>query len=353
MDEGVSLVRVRSLHNPFWAEGPLPVLTSGRLTEIIDEFEPDIIHTHENVIMSTQLLRLKDDLDIPLLASCYSLPVFVTNYLPQSELLREWAHERMWHYLVNNLNQYDFVVFSTEAHREPFLQHGFNAPSRVISNGVDTMRFRPQDGQPDQLVWRYRLPPKPRILFVGRLARDKKIDVLIESMEQITKRRPAHLLIVGRGNERENLEALVDDLGLHQWVHFLGYVPEADLPGIYQASDLFTMVSICEVQNIPLLQALVTGLPAVVADAAALPEVVHDGVNGYLVPPDDPEATAEAILRILEQPERSDGFGQVSIAIGLKHAEENTFRAYSDLYRQMLASGPVETAKQIVSADGV
>jgi 1,2-diacylglycerol 3-alpha-glucosyltransferase len=74
-------------------------------------------------------------------------------------------------------------------------------------------------------------------------------------------------------------------------------------------------------------------LPIVAANAAALPELVESDANGYLVPPGDPSAFAAALQKILNHSELAARFGQASLEIGRRHAEEHTFHAYEELYR--------------------
>ncbi len=126
-------------------------------------------------------------------------------------------------------------------------------------------------------------------------------------------------------------------LGLEDNVHLLGYVPEADLPAIYRSSDLFAIASVCEVQSIPALQALATGLPIVAVDAAALPELVRTGENGFLVPPDDPLALGDALLKVVGDPGYCTALGQASLALVNGHAEETMFRTYEKLYQNLVA----------------
>jgi glycosyltransferase involved in cell wall biosynthesis len=168
---------------------------------------------------------------------------------------------------------------------------------------------------------------------VGRLAKDKKLDVLVRAMEEIRSKPPAHLLLVGRGDDRERLQDLAGSLDLHARIHFLGFVPEKDLPALYRHADIFAIASDVEVQSIPTLQAAATGLPIVAAEAAALPELVKTNTNGYLVPPDEPIAVARALSKILDDPELAERLGQASLEIGRQHAQEATFDAYEELYR--------------------
>jgi glycosyltransferase involved in cell wall biosynthesis len=335
-DRGVQLERLRSFWNPFWSEGPIPWTTPKLLKKIIDDFQPDVIHTHENAILSYQLLQLARETSLPRVSSCYYLPLYATHYLNWGKFVKTGIENTLWKYAVHNLNQFDHVVFSTQTQEQDFIRHGLSVPSSAISNGVDTQRYYPSNGQAEQVEQRYALPPRPRILFVGRLMKDKKIDQLIQSMQLVCAEIDAHLLVIGRGDEQSNLEKLAQKLGLEAHIHLLGYVPESDLPAIYRASDLFAIASVCEVQSIPALQAAATGLPLVAVDAAALPELVHPGRNGCLVKADDIHAFGTAILSILTDASLAFDWGQASLKIAKRHSEVETFRAYETFYTQVI-----------------
>lgn len=337
-DGGVSLIRLRSWPNPVWSEGPLPIATRRTVQRILVECQPDIIHTHENAVFGNQLIRLRDQLEVPLVASCHALPEFALSYLPNQKVVEKSVSLFIWRYLIWHLSYFDAVVFPTQAQRSIFLKRGLRSTSTAISNGVDVNRFFPDPCRAAEFEKASRLPPPPRLLFVGRLCRDKRIDLLIRAMPEIRRHRPAHLLIAGRGDEKASLESLAQELGLTSCVHFLGYVPDVDLPDLYRAADVFVIASTCEVQSIPTLEATVSGLPVVAVNAGALPELVQDGINGYLVSPGDEIAFGRAVQRILGHPQTAREFGQASRRIGRQHAEVRTFRAFIDLYQQLLTS---------------
>jgi 1,2-diacylglycerol 3-alpha-glucosyltransferase len=334
-DEGVQLRRLRSLPNPFWSDGPIPWISLPALKQLVDEFHPDIVHTHENFILSTQLLRLGRTPGVPRISSCYSLPRFASHYLHWGAALERHMETFIWKRLVANLNHYDTVIFSTHTQQQEYIDHGLKVPSLAISNGVDTRRYFPVNGHVEDAEVRYQLPARPRILFVGRLMKDKRIDLLIQAMKHVCARQEAHLLIVGRGDEREHLETQVHRLGLERNIHLLGYVPEADLPALYRSTDLFAIASVCEVQSIPALQAVATGLPIVAVNAAALPELVRPAHNGFLVPPDDPAALGGAMLAVIHDPAYQANLSRGSLDLVRGHSEEATFRAYEDVYGEL------------------
>ncbi|MEJ2732274.1 MAG: glycosyltransferase [Anaerolineae bacterium] len=330
-DQGVRLIRVRSASNPFWDDGPIPFLSQSDLDEMVGEFDPHVLHAHDAAILGLQLLRLNQKQDLPHLATAYYVPRFVARYLTWNEEPQEVVESLFWAYSTWLFNRFDHVVFATQAHRDRFLKRDLDVPTSIISNGIDTSRYRPLNDHTEDLQTKYELPPGPRILFVSRLAQDKEIDVLIQAMQHIRARGQAHLLLVGEGDNRDELERLTQESDLEDCLHFLGFVPEEDLPALYRASDLFAIASTCEVQSLPTLQAVATGLPVVAADAVALPELVHDGINGFLVPPGDPEAMANAIGHILADRSLAAQMGQASLSIAQPHAEERTFEAYENL----------------------
>jgi glycosyltransferase involved in cell wall biosynthesis len=157
-------------------------------------------------------------------------------------------------------------------------------------------------------------------------------------MPAVISNTPAHLLLVGRGDDRPRLEAIVQSLGMEAYIHFLGHVPEDQLPNLYHACDIFAMVSNCEVQSIPTLQALAAGLPVVAACAAALTEVVVDERNGILIPPGDIPAISQAVLRLVDDPELRVRLGQAGVEIGKAHADEDILCAFDRVYLEIIES---------------
>jgi glycosyltransferase involved in cell wall biosynthesis len=334
-DQGVRLQRVLGIPNPFWWEGPMPYINPTAIRKLADEYNPDIIHTHENALLSNLLLRVRWNKRPAFISSCYSLPRYITQYLHLGGL-ENWFEGILWKIAVGNLNRFEQVVFCTHTHERDFLAHGLLTPTTVISNGVDIQRYRPDKKPGENIESRYHLPPAPRILSVGRLMKDKKLDMLIQAMRFVCDEQEAHLLVVGRGSERPRLKALIKRLRLEPYIHLLGYVPEQDLPALYRASDLFAIPSLVEVQSLPALQAAVTGLPIVAANSAALPELVRHGGNGVLVYPLTARALGEAIQTILSHPAEAHRMGEVSLEIGRAHDEQRTFQAYDEFYRELV-----------------
>jgi len=195
------------------------------------------------------------------------------------------------------LGQADAVIALTQDMRGKIRQT-YHRDASVIPNGIDLRRF-------EQLSCRSKVKSAPNgvktLLFVGRLHRIKGVAYLIEAMTTIIKRNPkARLLLVGDGEERQNLENLVTKLGLTKYVTFIGKVPNEKVPQYIAASDVFVLPSLSEGFGIVLLEAMACGLPIVATNVGGIPEIVQDGENGFLVEPENPEGIAQKVLTLLE-----------------------------------------------------
>lgn len=337
VDQGVSVERVHSWPNPYWSEGRLPITSLKQFREIMDAAQPDIVHSHDSGLLGFQLVREDREGEVPKVLTCHFYPEYVTRYVGWIDSLKRPLEKTVWEVAVRLMNQFDRTVFPTQTQQYSYIKHGLQASSTVISNGVDTSRYYPSPNGDVRIANRYRLPDGPRILYVGRLAKDKEIDVLIRSMAYPSAEFGAHLLVVGRGDDRDRLQELAQSEQLHHCIHFLGFVPEEDLPALYRQIDIFTIAATVEVQSIPTLQAVATAKPVVAVNASALPELVRDGRNGYLAPPGDSVAIGRAFAKILADPQLSRKFGQESLEISRQHAEEKTFDLHEALYEQLLA----------------
>jgi len=141
----------------------------------------------------------------------------------------------------------------------------------------------------------------PRIVAVGTLIPIKAHDVLLQALAQIASQgKSFELRVAGGGPNRASLEELAAKLGLSDRVQFLGDVE--DVRGLLASAHLLVHPSRSEGMSNTILEALAEGLPVVATAVGAAPEIIQDGVNGFLVPPDQPERLAEAILRLLDDP---------------------------------------------------
>jgi len=330
-DRGVRLVRVETRRNPYWAANPVPVMTLDWLERFLSRVRPDVIHCHDALPLCLPVTRARKRLDIPLVATCHYYPSFVASYVVKANRGQAVVEDIAWRYSVRLYNKVDHVVFATYTHRDEFVKHGLESHTHVISNGVDLTRYH-AGLPPHDFASLYGLPSGRRVLTVGRLAKDKDIEVVIDAVARLDTSPPVHLLVVGEGPHKDALVAHARAQGAQARVHFLGFVPEADLPALYRASDVYAISSNHEVQSLPALQAAASAVPIVAVAQGSLPEICRDGENGILVPTGDSDAFAGALDAILGTPAAAL-MGQAGHRLSREHDERMTFAHYESLYQ--------------------
>jgi phosphatidylinositol alpha-1,6-mannosyltransferase len=182
---------------------------------------------------------------------------------------------------------------------------------RVVPLGTDPDRFRP-GLDPSPIRERIGLPDGGArwLLTVARLVPEKGIDTVLRALPAIVGRAPdVRYAVAGSGSERERLEKLSEKLGVAERVRFLGQVDDRDLPALYNLAAVYVGASRraerigIEGFGISLVEASACGLPVVAGNSGGIPDAVRDGETGFLVPPEDPAAFADAIGRLLADPE--------------------------------------------------
>lgn len=169
------------------------------------------------------------------------------------------------------------------------------APERIVrlGNGVDLQRFRPRPWKEDL---------SPRILFMGRLGPQKRVDVLLEAFAELRRRRTdstgLELIVAGDGPLEAELRQRARALGVEEHTRFPGRVP--DVVGLLRDASVFVLPSVAEGASNALLEAMATGVPVVATRLPSNEELATDGEHALLVPPGDSAALAAAIERLLD-----------------------------------------------------
>jgi len=183
------------------------------------------------------------------------------------------------------------------------------APVTLIYNGVDLERY---DHQLPCCTLReeYGLPPEgPMVGVVARLEPEKGHPTLLDAWPAVLAEFPtATLLIIGEGSRREALEAQAAGLGLGGSVIFTGR--RDDVPAVTKALDVAVLPSYREAQGLTILEAMALSRPVVASNVGGIPEMIEDGITGLLVPPHEPSALADAILRLLRDHPLADTLGR-------------------------------------------
>jgi glycosyltransferase involved in cell wall biosynthesis len=177
------------------------------------------------------------------------------------------------------------------------------------------------------------------VAFVGRLIRDKQVDLLLEALAIVARARPAvRCAIIGEGPEREQLEALAGSLGLANVVRFLGGLDEAGCFGVLKASRTLALLSAREGYGIAVVEAQAAGAVPIVARGplTAAPELVRDGVDGIVCDP-TPDAAAAAIERVLAEPDVAARLSLAAREAAVGRDWDRAALAMEDIYLEAIA----------------
>ncbi len=223
------------------------------------------------------------------------------------------------------------LVVSEHTRREVIGLLGVDPEQVVVTPNAVRAHFRPPDPAVLEAFRARRGLPERFVLYVGTLEPRKNLTTLLEAYARVAQRLAAPLLVGGgKGWLYDAVFQRLEALGLREQVRFVGYLEEEELPLWYAAATVFVFPSIYEGFGMPPLEAMACGTPVVASNTSSLPEVVGDA--GLTVSPYDPEALAEAIIRVLDDAElrqelRERGLRQAR-AFSWRMTAERTLAAY-------------------------
>lgn len=282
----------------------------------------NVIHSHEFLMncFGLGLARLSGAAHIATVHGC--------NYYPERRH-RRWAYR-----LVRDHSHMVAVSNHTRTFVMGQLGEG-RAPVHVVPNGLPLERYENAGLRSQVLRSELGLAPETMLFgAVGSLYPVKGHDVLIDAFAQLHNRCPqAHLVIVGRGGEHDRLQQRIERHGLQQCVHLLGL--RDDIAAVLSDLDTFVMPSRQEGLPMALLEAMASRRPVVASAVGGIPELIQSGVNGLLVPPDDPTELANAMLRCAEQAQWAGQMGQAGRrTVEQSYSAARMTEAYLELYQQ-------------------
>lgn len=314
---------------------------------LAQDFKPDVIHVHDFGFVSHFLQSAARHDGVPFLAHHHFSREFVLRSLPAylrwNPLLRaaSWTATRST--VRRFYNRCSGILIPTRKMADEVLGWGVKSPVHVVSNGVDTSRFYPSDNGSsiDGLAEDLSIPAealqRPVLLYTGRLDYDKNLHTLLKAVPLILEKLPATFLFAGDGVLRAELEAQAAREPWGAFVHFLGFIPNSSdiFPRLYRSARLSWTASPIEVQSLSLLEAMASGLPVMVAKDSALPDLVEEGRNGYIIDTFNHRGFAEAAMRIISDDTLYRSMGSRSRELA---GERDINRTWSEIMEHYLAS---------------
>jgi 1,2-diacylglycerol 3-alpha-glucosyltransferase len=326
-DGPVEVTRIATRAVPFGHEMRSALWPVRAVSEWLQRTQPDVVHAHHPFPISASAILLARRRGIPVAATNHTIPdcsLFGIRQLGPGYRLANFAFGRWIAFLMSKCSD---VAVPTDTAADALRKLGYRAPITIVSNGVDTDRFSPGPVA-SELRSRLGLDERPVILYTGRLDAEKQMGVWLRAAARLSARAPAQFVVGGNGSDRAHLESLATEIGLSNDVRFPGFVSDEEHPDLYRLADVYFITSPVELQSISTLEAMASGLPVVAVRAGALPELVRDGENGFLVEPEDDRQAAECLASLVTNDEKRLAYGSASRRIALGHDLRQSVKAY-------------------------
>lgn len=258
---------------------PVPFI----IADTINDFRPDLIHSHHPYVMGDAAMRTAFRLKQPLVFTHHTRYEEYTHYVPtDSEAMRRFVI----HLSTEYANMCSHVIAPSESLAKLIRKRGVVSPVSVIPTGIDIRLL--QSGNGERFRKRSGIGENAQVIgHVGRLAPEKNLEYLAMAAADALKKLPsASFLVVGSGSCQTEIEGIFKERSLADRLIMAGKLTGQDLYDAYAAMDLFVFSSKSETQGLVLAEAMAAGKPVIALDASGVREVVVEGENGRLLPQD-------------------------------------------------------------------
>ena len=299
-----------------------------RLIKELRKFNPDVIHNHSMFTMGLHAILAAKKLKIPLINHYHTYLEQYLNHLPNILRINEKITVRV---VQKNtkifLKSSSLVITPSQAMKKYLEKMGVRKKIKVVPFGIDLKKFSATKKRHQKFT----------VLHVGRLAKEKNVYDIISPFAEFARRKSVVLKIVGEGCEQENLKNLIKRLKLVGKVEFLNWVSRSKLPKIYNSADIFITLSKSETFGIVILEAMACGLPIIGFKATAIPELVTDKKNGFLVNKNNKKYIVEKLNELFYDKNLRKKMAANSLLSAQKYDKNEVFHGLEKIYREVIS----------------
>ena len=298
----------------------------------IQSLKLDIIHIHTPFTMGYGGLRVAAWLGVPVVHTyhtCFEKYIHYVPILPK-RYLYTYAKKESKRFC----NRCDAVIVPTQPMKPLLESYGVHKPIHVIPSGINMLTESSVDVA--GFTAQYCKPNHVNALFVGRVSIEKNIYFLIDALIRLRNDAfPVHLIIVGDGPERKNVEKIIQKQGLADYVTLTGYLPKPDVFAAYYAADIMLFPSKTETQGLTAVESIMCGTPVIGLDEMGIKDVVVSGVSGILTP-DNIDAYVDAIRQWLTVPDFQKRLAQQASQDGMRFLHTHTGQVLEGVYNECM-----------------
>jgi 1,2-diacylglycerol 3-alpha-glucosyltransferase len=269
----------------------------------LKDLKIDVIHAHTPLVMGFAAMVSAKLGKYPIVGSYHTIinnKSVVQDYYPKNKQLKKITSKYMLKYIKFFYRRCNATTVPSDSIKLFLERYGGIQNISVVPNSIDLKTFNPNvDGSGLRASLGIRDNEK-MVLYLGRLSKEKKIEVMLKAAAYLLKKRKdIKFIIGGTGPAEQHYKKIAGSLGLDRSVKFIGFVGNKTLPRLYAASDLLCLPSTFETQGIVSLEAMATGRPVVGADYLALSELIINGKNGEKFIPGNYISCAKKIEKVL------------------------------------------------------
>lgn len=290
--------RYPALEVPFANDYAFPVPYSLSIDEILPALKLDVIHSHHPFLLGDTATRKAKSLDIPMVFTFHTRYDEYTHYVPFAEDISKIVID-LW--MARYLEKCHHIITPSESIKEILIENGVRGDITAIPTGIEVAPF--QNARGDQIRQEKGWGDDIVMVSVGRLAKEKNFDTLLDAAAKVFKERSGvRLVIIGGGMEEKHLQKHAGKLGISEKVEFTGTIPYEQIPNYLKAADIFCFASVTETQGLVTMEAMAAGLPVVAVEATGTSDTVEHGKNGLLTK-NDPDDLARGMEQIIDNPD--------------------------------------------------
>jgi len=331
LGENIEVFRLYSLPYPPAPTGQgrfvIPILSSYRH---IKKFNPDVIYAQDVFPAGIEALILSKILKKPLLGTNHTPITEFIKYAPPS--LR-WIKKISLKYVSWYYTHCEMVTTPNKTIIAEMKENGFKGHYKVVSNPIEINNFVPYAREQRQRVKKALELSNHTVIYTGRLAFEKHIDVTIRAIALVKTKFPdVNLVLTGFGNAESQLRKLSKELGTGSNVRFFGFVESGKkYVDLYNACEIFAVTSTAEMQCLGMMQAMACALPVIAVDALALPEYVNSK-NGYVIDVGDYKGLAEKIIYLFQNEGKISELGNGGLEYVKNFSSEKISRIWEEIF---------------------
>ncbi|AJA90266.1 glycosyl transferase family 1 [Borreliella chilensis] len=311
-----------------------------KISKIIQNYKPDIIHTHSEFTMGKIGKQIALKQNIPIVHTSHTMWDYYLHYLGILKYFIKPDKMMQKHY-----NKIKHFIYPSSKAKERYFQLSNNSNYKIIPNGVDRKLFikNLNKEKKDEILKKHNIKHTDKIIiFVGRINKEKNINSLVIHLKDLLiQNKNYKLLLIGKGSEEKEIKDFSIKHGLEKQILLIGTIPWEEIYYYYKISDIFASLSRSEVYPMTVIEALTAGIPAILINDYIYKDVIKEGINGFLIK--KYENLSQYIDKVIKNDETLKTFKQNAKKHSTKFSSHLFTKKIENYYSEIIAKKKLST----------